>query len=500
MGALLVITLIPVCAALWLSQTSQAAAARLPAEVSSLENFQRGFTWVADTIRPSVVFIEVEREVEKAAAAGDGENETPDLRDFFGPGLPFPMPRQRPQQPTPRIPVGQGSGVVVDPSGYIVTNNHVVAEAAKVTVHLGTGDAYPAEVVGRDELTDLAVIKIKPKQLLRAAELGDADDTQVGSWAIAVGYPFGGGRLGGAFDEPLHYEPTITVGVVSAVNRQIPSDREGHPFRGLLQTDAPINPGNSGGPLVNIRAQVIGVNQAIYTTAFTGGNIGVGFAIPINAKTKRVIETLKGGEKVVRGRLGLMVVPLTETLKRTYDTDHGVMVLDVEPNSAADRAGLKSEDIILEFQGKKVMAQDEFVNMVQATKPGTTVDLLALRGTKEMHFRAAVEALAEGEVERKATATEPEKLGLTVEALPEEAARKANLEGGVRVKSVDPVSDGARIGLMKGDIIFKINREAVTDVASYRQIVGELKQGDPIVLWISRGGRRQVLELSSLSE
>jgi serine protease Do len=498
--ALLLVVLAPILAAAWLPRTSQAAAPAVPAEISGLENFQRGFAWVANTIKPSVVFIEVERKVEAADQAEDSE---PDLRDFFGPDFPFPMPspRQRPQQPSPRIPVGQGSGVVIDPAGYILTNNHVIEEAAKITVHLGNDDSYPAEIVGRDELVDLAVVKIKPKQPLKAAELGDTDKAEVGSWAIAVGYPFGGSRTGGAFDQPLHYEPTITVGVVSALNRQIPSDREGHPFRGLVQTDAPINPGNSGGPLVNIRAQVIGINQAIYTNSpLGGGNIGVGFAIPINARTKRVIETLKGGEKVVRGRLGIVVSPVTETYRKVYGLDHGVLALQVEPGSAADRAGIKMGDVLLEFEGKQVASQDEFVNSVQATKPGTVVDILVLRDDKRVKIKATVEAMPEAEAEKKAAAVEPERLGLTVEELPAEAARKANLEGGVRVKAVDQVSDGARAGVQAGDIIFKINRAQVTDLGSYRKVVGALKAGDPVVLWVWRSGRPLELEIGSLSE
>jgi serine protease Do len=499
-AAILLVVLSPIFAAGWLSRTSQAASPAVPAEVTGLESFQRGFTWVADNIKPSVVFIEVERKVE--APQGEG-NSDQDLRDFFGPDFPFPLPtpRSRPEQPTPRLPMGQGSGVVIDSSGYILTNNHVISEAAKVTVHLENEDSYPAEIVGRDELTDLAVIKIQPKQPLRAAELGDADRTEVGAWAIAVGYPFGGSRIGGAFDEPLRYEPTITVGVVSATNRQIPSDREGHPFRGLLQTDAPINPGNSGGPLVNIRAQVIGINQAIYTNSpLGGGNIGVGFAIPINAKTKRIIETLKGGEKVVRGRLGISVSPITEALRKQYEVDHGVLALEIEPGSAADRAGIKSGDFILEFQGKPVLSQDEFVNAVQSTKPGTTVELIVLRDDTRVKIKATVEALPEAEVEKKITPAEPEKLGISVEALPAEVARKAKLEGGVRVKKVDPVSDGARAGVQAGDIIYKINRAQITDLASYRKAVGALKRGDSVVLWVSRSGRLRVLEIGSLSE
>ena len=505
-SAVLIPILAVVFAGLGMGKTSVAAQPAIPAEVSSLESFQRGFIWVADTIKPSVVFIEVERKVEQPGP-GEGQDSAPDLHEFFGPGFPFPMPRQQPERPTPRIPIGQGSGVIVDPAGYIVTNNHVVEAAAKVTVRLEDAESYTAEIVGTDEFTDLAVIKIKPKHALKAATLGDADQAQVGAWAIAVGYPFGSGWARGAFDAPLHYEPTITVGVISALNRQIPSEREGHPFRGLVQTDAPINRGNSGGPLVNIRAQVIGINQAIYTDSpLGGGNIGVGFAVPINAKTKHVIETLKGGAKVVRGRLGITVSPLTETLKQTYGVDHGVLVVKVERGSAADRAGFRSGDILLEFQGEKISAQDEFVNQVQATKPGTPVEISVLRDDKQQRLKATVEALPSAEAQAKPAAVEPAKLGITVTGLPEDdRARKQALggviiPGGVFVTAVDPVSDGARAGVQVRDVIVKVNRKEVDDLASYRKIVGALKQGDPVVLWVVRSGDPQVLEIPSLSE
>ena len=218
----------------------------MPAEVSGLESFQRGFTWVAETIKPSVVLIQVEQKSKPSSNHGD----QPDMRDVIPPDMfPFPMPRIAPQPQERGLAVDEGSGVIVDPAGYILTNNHVIDNAAKITVRLVDGDRYTATLVQTDPLTDLAVIKIEPKTKLVAAQLGDADSLQVGSWAIAVGYPFGNE----GFDAPLRYEPTITVGVISALHREIQSEREGMPFRDLVQTDASINPGNSGGPLVNIR-------------------------------------------------------------------------------------------------------------------------------------------------------------------------------------------------------------------------------------------------------
>ncbi len=490
-----------VLAATWLGKASQAAAPPVPAEVSNLEGFQRGFAWVAEKIKPSVVFIEVEQKVEASKSRGGAE--MPDLRDLF-PDMPFSLPS--PQQPQGRPSIGQGSGVIVDAAGYILTNEHVVGNASKITVHLADGDSLPAQLVGVDALTDLAIIKIEAKRKLIPAQLGDADQLQVGSWAIAVGYPFGGNRYGGAFDEPLHYEPTITVGVISALNRQIQSDTSGHPFRNLVQTDAPINPGNSGGPLVNIRAQVIGINQAIFTSGLGGGNIGVGFAIPMNAATERIIGTLKGGQKVVRGRVGLFIKPLTEAERKAYARVYGVQIeagayVDkVEPGSPADRAGFEDEDIIISLNGRAVESQDEFVSQVQSIKPGTVITVEVLRDGKRLSLKPAVEALAPSGAEKKAEAEEFHKLGLTVEAAPPELLRKAGLDRGVRVRRVDPVSDGARAGLQPDDIITKINFRPVTDLASYRAVVEQLKEGDPVVLRIWRDGDFDTLEIPALSE
>jgi serine protease Do len=504
--AWVVAVLLPVAAiivaSMWLGKPSQAASSASAAEdIARLESFETGFSAVASSLGPSVVFIEVEQKVSAAdTSAAGGDDEDNPWKQFFGPDapqLPFQAP-QRPQRPQ-RPPVGQGSGVIIDGTGYILTNNHVVRDAQTVTVHLENGQSFPAQVVGTDPMTDLAVVKIDPRRTLPAARLGDAEKAKVGQWAIAVGYPFGASKAGGVFDEPSHYEASITVGVVSALNRQTTSDREGYPFRDLIQTDAPINPGNSGGPLVNIRGEVIGINQQIYTNSAAGGNIGVGFAIPINTRTKAIIETLKGGQKVVRGRLGLTVAPLSDTLKKVYSVDAGVFVQSVEKDGPADRAGIKKGDFVVGYQGQAVDAQDEFVNMVQGTKPGTKVKVEVLRDGKRETVTATVEAIAGAAQAPRAEAAAPEKMGLTVDELPEDVAQKANTKG-VRVRAVAPMSDAARAGVMPNDIITKINRTPVSDVASYRKAVEGLHKGDAVAIWIWRAGQDQTLEVDSLSE
>jgi serine protease Do len=502
--AWVVAILIPLLAvggtALWLSKPSQAAQP-VPEAVTGLESFQQGFSWVAEQIRPSVVFIEVEQKVDTSRSGSDDMDQER-WREFFGPDIPFPFPTPRSPQPQqPRVPpVDQGSGVVIDPAGYIVTNKHVVEDAARVTVHTTDGQTLPATVVGTDSLTDLAVIKVEPTRPLVAAQLGDADKLEAGAWAIAVGYPFGGFGGKGRFDAPQHYEPTITVGVVSALNRQIESESAGLPFRNLIQTDAPINPGNSGGPLLNIRAQVVGINQAIYTSGLSAGNIGVGFAIPINDHTKSVIATLKQGEAFVRGRLGVLVEPLSDAMKHVWGVQHGVFITEVEKDSPAARAGIENEDIIVSYQGKDVDAQDTFVNMVQATKPGTKAKLEVLRDGKRIALTPTIGALTAAEAPKPVAATGTETMGLTVEAIPPDVAEQSGVREGVRIRAVASLSDGARAGVRAGDLLVRVNRDLVTDVASYQAAVKRLKKGEPVVLRIWRQSHFITLEVSSLSE
>jgi serine protease Do len=495
---LVIILLLGVGAITWLVRPLQSRAeAGAPPEVATLEAVQAGFNWMAESVKPAVVFIEVEQKSKGEGVAQEGPKmELPDpLRDFFGREFPFP------RQSVPQVPsMGQGSGVVVDPAGYILTNNHVVGSAAKVTVHLADGQSYPAEVTGTDALSDLAVIKIEPKGRLAAAKLGNAETCKAGSWAMAIGFPFGGQRFGGRFDEALRYEPTVTVGVISATNRQLESDIPGRPFRNLIQTDAPINPGSSGGPLVNIRAEVIGINQAIFTSGPVGGNIGVGFAIPIDESNKAIIESLKGGEPIVRGQLGVLVSPLTPTLKSVYGAEQGVFVEEVQSDTPASRGGLKAEDVILSYNGKPVSSVDQFVTAVQNTKPGKTAEIQVLRDGKRQGLKVTVEALSLEQAKKEATKAEGGKLGMTVESVPADRSAEIGIAGGVVVRSLNPMGAAARAGVQPGDIINKINRRQITDIASYRSAEEALQKGDPVAIRIRRGDRMFTAQIEGLEE
>ncbi len=290
--------------------------------------------------------------------------------------------------PARRRGIAEGSAAVIDPAGYLLTNQHVVAGASRVRVLLPNGEEYPAQVVGSDAVRDVAVLRVKPKGRLPAVTLGDADALQPGAWAMAVGYPFGGELEG-----TLHFTPSVTVGVVSATGREIQSDIPGRVMRGLIQTDAAINPGNSGGPLVDSHGRVIGVNEAIYTTSEAGGNIGVGFAIPMNRRTKQIIESLKAGRPIVRGQLGIQVTQLVPELARRAGVDHGAVVRGVQPNGPAAAAGIGAGDVIIEYNGKAVNSPDDLVDMVQGTKPGTTVPVRLMRNGKAITVRVKVAQL-----------------------------------------------------------------------------------------------------------
>jgi serine protease Do len=334
--------------------------AAAPQGGSWLDSYSAASAEVARAVAPAVAFVAAE--VSRDSSLG---------------GL--PMRRQG---------VAEGSAAVIDAAGYLLTNQHVVDGASRVRVLLPSGEEYPAEVVGSDAVRDVAVLRVKPKGKLPTVTLGEAENLQPGAWAMAVGYPFGG-ELEGA----PRFTPSVAVGVISATGREIRSDIPGRVMRGLIQTDAAINPGNSGGPLVDSHGRVVGVNEAIFTTTAAGGNIGVGFAIPIDRRTKEIIASLKAGRPIVRGQLGVLVKALAPEAARRAGVAHGVLVGGVQPNGPAARAGIQSGDIIIEYNGKAVSSPDEMVDMVQGTKPGTTVPVRLMRNGKAITVRVTVAQL-----------------------------------------------------------------------------------------------------------
>lgn len=436
----------------------------------SAESLEQAFVRVAQTVGPAVVSISTEQ-IEQVQRYFRGhpffgqEGQEPFdefFRQFFG-----DVPRQEFKR------FGLGSGVIIDERGFILTNDHVVADADKITVTLADGREFSGEVKGKDARSDLAVVKISAKNL-PVARLGESDGLKTGQWAIALGNPFG--LVGPTGSQALGAEPTLTVGVISALHRRLPrmarTDRD---YSDLVQTDAAINPGNSGGPLVNLQGDVIGINVAILTSS--RGFEGIGFAIPVN-KAKAVLTDLIEGRKVLYGWLGIQIQDITQDVGDYYGlTDReGVLVYQVLPNSPAEKAGVKDGDIVKAFEGTPVKSSRELVELVGRTKVGRKVPMEILREGKRLVFNVEVgERPSEGEL---AEGTAESWRGLKVAQLTPQLAERFGLSTettGVIVTDVDPKSPAGEAHVQPGDVINEINRMKIESVSDYRQAIGKIK-------------------------
>ncbi len=279
----------------------------------------------------------------------------------------------------------QGSGVIIDSSGLVLTNQHMIEDATSATIYLPGGEKLNGEVVAADTVRDLAVLRVHATHPLPSATLGDSEQERPGAWVMAAGYPFGG-----ELDITHAYEPSMTVGIVSAIGREVESETRGQSYRGLLQTDAAINPGNSGGPLVNSRGEVIGINQAIYTPELVGANVGIGFAIPINARTRQIIRTLMSGGTVVRGFLGASLTELTDAIKEKQNVQTGTLVTQVEARGPAAAAGLKQGDVLVSIGSTPINSPGQAVDIVQETRPDTPVSIGIVRDGHPMTIQVVV--------------------------------------------------------------------------------------------------------------
>ena len=384
------------------------------------------------------------------------------FRRFFGGGS--GAPREFTQR-------SLGSGVIIDPAGIALTNAHVVEGATEIEVVTADGKKHKAKVLGADAKSDVAVLRIQDGAGFPAARLGDSDATQVGDWVIAIGSPFG-------------FTQTVTAGIISAKGRVLGQG----PFDDFLQTDAAINPGNSGGPLANLAGEVVGINTAILSR--TGGSMGIGFAIPVNL-AKKIYTELTAHGKVARGWLGVSVQPLTAELAKSFGApeDTGVLVADVMDGSPAERAGLKSGDILLDFNGRKVTAPSDLQRAVGLAAPGSTarVRLLRERGERTIEIKI-------GEAPDDAEATAPAGkakalLGLQVQPLTPETARQLGVRGGegVVVAAVDDGSPAGAAGVQPGDVVREVNRQRIRTLPDFEKATRGLKEGDRVMLLVQRG-------------
>ncbi|HVW08254.1 MAG TPA: Do family serine endopeptidase [Bryobacteraceae bacterium] len=491
-----------------------------PLTIPPREQLQSTFAEIAKKLEPSVVNISVEFGGQPSSSPqasnrggnnrrrlnpnngdnGDDNGQSPEdfFRRFFGsPGgggveiNPFgggggeAMPSR-----------ALGSGVVVDKNGYILTNNHVVDKATKMTVKFTNDDTeYPAHVIGTDPETDLAVIKID-KRDLTPARIGNSDSMRVGDWAMAIGSPLG-------------FQSTVTAGIISALSRDVPEPtdsptarRTANSFQHFIQTDAAINPGNSGGPLVNVNGEVIGINTMIASES--GGYQGIGFALPINTAVKVYDSIIRSG-KMTRGSIGITFPqdsPNTTSLLDVYGgVKQGVVVQEVTKGGPAEKAGLKPMDVIVSIDGKKITKGQDLIDQVADSTIGSTLKFGIIRDRKPMTVDITIADRAKTFADNPEVASNApggnggptegaQKFGISIGTLSASDKRDAgyNGNGSVYIESVDPDSFADNIGLSKGDIILEINRQAVNSVADVTRIQSTLKAGDSVAFHISRQG------------
>lgn len=387
---------------------------------------------------------------------------------------------------------GLGTGFIIDKEGYILTNNHVVEEADKITVTLSDKKEYEARIVGLDSKTDLALIKIDGAKDLKPLALGDSDKLEVGDWVVAIGNPFG-------------LDNTVTAGIVSAKYRR---NLNSASYEDYIQTDAAINQGNSGGPLMNTDGEVIGINSSIYSQ--TGGSIGIGFAIPINM-AKNLLPQLKTG-KVVRGYMGVYIQDITSDLKEKMglkDTE-GALIGDITKGGPADKAGLKAEDVIIAFDGKEVNDSDELRLIVSSTTVGKDVKVDVLREGEKKTFNLQVGELQETE-ETEDTQYygygsqgrgnrdqyQFNSLGFSVGEITSDRARQYSLtdNSGVVILQVQNNSPAYKAGLSAGMVILEVEREEITNVNQFNTKIDSFKAGDKILFKVKSGGVSMFLTL-----
>jgi serine protease Do len=444
------------------------ASAQQPAATTALPG-PSSFSKLVKKASPSVVNISTVKTIRRL---GQTPPYAPDdaLKDFFERFFGGQVPREFKEQ-------NLGTGFIIDREGYILTNNHVVEHTDEIKVRMMDETEFIANVIGRDPLTDLALIRIVTDHALIPLPLGDSERVEVGDWVVAIGNPFGLGN-------------TVTAGIVSAKYRQIGTGA----YDKFIQTDTPINPGNSGGPLLNTIGEVIGINTAIYSQ--NGGNVGIGFAIPINV-AKGLLPQLKAG-KVIRGWLGVVVQKVTPELKIKFNLPHvrGALVSDVTPGGPADRAGINRGDVIVSFDGKEIQESSQFPIIVAAARVGKDAAMEVIRDGQLKRFQATVGELEEGHESQEVVESKPG-LGMTVDEITPELAREYSLPetSGLLLVEVEENSPAADAGFQPGDIILEIDREPVKRIDVFSETIAQYQKGEIVLFLVNRGGSTLFLTL-----
>ena len=397
------------------------------------------------------------------------------LREFFGDDFFERFFDQMPQGDTPSKSLG--SGFIIDKEGYIITNNHVIEGADEIRVKLSDKEEFEATIVGKDKKTDIALIKIAPPPGLPVVTLGDSDSLKVGEWVMAIGNPFG-------------LDQTVTVGIVSAKWRKLGMG----PYEDFIQTDAAINQGNSGGPLFNTRGEVVGVNTAIFSTS--GGNIGIGFATPINL-AKSVVKQLKEKGRVVRGWLGVIVQTVTPDLAKSFGLDQkeGALVADIDAAGPAAAAGIRKGDIIVAFNGNPIKEMDQLPLLVAQTPVGSKGELTIIRDGKKISKAVEIGELKDEEGIAQADEGGSDDIGMELSDITDALARRYDIEEaeGVLVTFVEPASPAAQAGVRPGDVITQVNRKDILNLEDYNKCLSDARKQkkDKILLLIARGETSQ---------
>ncbi|MBI2677222.1 MAG: Do family serine endopeptidase [Candidatus Koribacter versatilis] len=469
-----------------------------PLQMPAPQQLSNAFSQIAKQLEPTVVNINTESTIKPpkrrrpAPGQGQGQDDDP-FQDFFDRF--FGSPGQGGQGgdggqgggPEGMRQRSLGSGVIVDPKGYIVTNAHVVEKADRIRVKLMDdpqgSNGHDAKVIGVDRETDLAVIKVETSRPLPAAKLGNSDSMNVGDWVLAIGSPFG-------------LEESVTAGIVSAKGRNIVPRQQ---FQSFIQTDAAINPGNSGGPLVNMNGEVIGINTAIFTQS--SGYQGVGFAMPSSTVLTVYNQLISPEHRVTRGSIGIEFNAIPNpAVARVYGVNDGVTVANVRAGSPADQAGLKVGDTITGIDGKALKSGDELVNYISSLKPGAKAKVNYVRSGKEGSTTVTIADRAKlfsdrvGDEDEAADNNQPQdtKLGVTVRNITPDIASRLDIPAnkGVIVQDVKASSFGEDVGISRGDVVLEINRQPVNSEEDFRKVQAGLKSGQDVVFLVRQGRGR----------
>ncbi|MBJ7548023.1 DegQ family serine endoprotease [Pseudomonas sp. OA3] len=435
------------------------------------------FTDLVEEASPAVVNISSRQKMPERAVAGqpglpDLEGLPPMFREFFERSIP-----QIPRNPGGRQREAQslGSGFIISPDGYIMTNNHVVADADEIIVRLSDRSELEAKLIGADPRSDVALLKVEGKDL-PVVRLGKADDLKVGEWVLAIGSPFG-------------FDHSVTAGIVSAKGRNLPSDS----YVPFIQTDVAINPGNSGGPLFNLQGEVVGINSQIFTRS--GGFMGLSFAIPMEV-AMQVADQLKSDGKVTRGWLGVVIQEVNKDLAESFGLDKpaGALVAQVLEDGPADKGGLQVGDVILSLNGKPIIMSADLPHLVGGLKPGEKAELDVVRDGSRKKLNVTVGTLPEEGQELASSGSAQggersnNRLGVTVVELTAEQKKGLDLKGGVVVKEVLN-GPAAMIGLRPGDVITHLNNQAIDSISAFTQVAQDLPKNRSVAMRVLRQGR-----------